>query len=284
MEMICQYVNIHAMSNFITKWHKLREEKQSNIVAGLDPAVFAIGRGEKGLPEGTDKLEWSLNYIEAVAPYVACIKPNAGYFGNAGDRTILKKIVDKTHELGLLALIDGKIADIGSTSDAWMYDYAELGFDALTIAPYAGNVEQMVKYAHEREMAVITMGLMSNPEYKTEMNFKDENGTSLWKSRVERGLAAGVDGLVVGGTYTVQDKEFMEFVDITKDSNALYLIPGIGFQGGEVQDFLASGIDKDRCMINSTRGLMFPNGSNSTPQEQAAAAKELRDDFNNVIN
>ncbi len=271
------------MSNyFLNKWHELQEEKRSNIVAGLDPAVFEMGRGENGLAEGVDKLVWSLRYIEAVAPYVICIKPNAGYFGNAGERTMLKKIVEYAKSLGLLTLIDTKIADIGSTSDAWMYDYAMLGFDAITVAPYAGNVEQMVEYAHARELGVITMGLMSNPEYRTEMNFKSEDGTSLWKSRVERGLAAGVDGLVVGGTYTTADNEFMEFVELTKDSDVFYLIPGIGAQGGVIENFLASGIDAKRCMINSGRGVMFPNGSNSTHEEQAEATKNLRDDFNNA--
>ncbi len=270
------------MTNFIQDWQKLREEKGSNIVAGLDPAVWEMGRGEKGLPEGADKLQWSLDYVEAVAPYVICLKPNAGYFGNAGERTMLKQIVTHAKSLGLLTLVDTKIADIGSTSDAWMYDYAQLGFDAITVAPYAGNVEQMVEYAHERGLGVITMGLMSNPEYKTEMNFKDESGTPLWSSRAKRGLAAGVDGLVVGGTYTTADSEFIDFVELTKESEALYLVPGIGAQGGTVEDFLASGIDAKRCMINSGRSVMFPSGSNSTPEDQAEAVKQLRDQFNGV--
>ncbi len=268
------------MESFINKWHKLQEQKQSNICAGLDPAVFEMGRGEKGLPEGEDKLRWSLRYIEAVAPYVSAVKPNAGYFGGAGDRVALKQVVDKIHELGLLALVDAKIADIGSTSDAWMYYYAQLGFDAVTIAPFAGNVEQMTEYAHSRGLGVITMALMSNSEYKTEMNFKDENGTALWKNRVERGIAAGVDGFVVGGTYTKNDSEFIEFVELTKDSKVLYLVPGIGFQGGEVSDFLVSEIDPKRCIISSGREIMFPDGSKSTPRAQARAAQKLCDEFN----
>lgn len=272
-----------VVNNFLKKWHELREEKDSNIVIGLDPAVFKLSRGEKGLPRGIDKLEWSLAYLDAVAPYSICVKPNAGYFGDSSERTILKKIVAHAKSLGLLTLIDSKIADIGSTSDAWMYDYAELGFDATTIAPYAGNIEQMVTSAHKRGLAAITMGLMSNPEYRTEMNFKNEDGVALWRMRVERGLVAGVDGLVVGGTYATGDSEFMEFVELTKGSEALYLIPGIGAQGGQVENFLASGIDAKRCMINSGRGLMFPNGSSSTPDEQANATKKLRDDFNSVI-
>ena len=272
------------MSEFIEKWHKLRKEKNSNICAGLDPSLYEMGRGEKGLPKGIGKLEWSLKYIEAVAPYVVAIKPNAGYFGNVGERNILQKIVNKIHQEGLLAIVDSKISDIGSTSDHYMYDYKQLGFDALTIAPYAGNVEQLIKFGYQYNIAVITMGLMSNLDYKTEMNFKNEKGEKLWENRVRRGLEAGVDGLVVGGTYTIADENFIKFVEMTKGKNIVYLVPGIGAQGGRIEEFLASGIEPEKCIINSGRGIMFPNGSNSTSEEQAEAARQLRNNFNKVIN
>ena len=271
-------------NRFWERWYQLRLEKNSNICAGLDPSVYEMGRGEKGLPQGVDKLEWSLKYIEAVAPYVVAIKPNAGSWGNAGDRTALKKVVTKIHQLGLLAIIDAKISDLGFTNDSWMYDYKQLGFDALTVAPYAGNIESIGKFARERDIAVITMGLMSNPEYRTEMNFQNEKGEKLWENRVKRGLEAGVDGLVVGGTYTTKDKDFLKFVEMTNESEVLYLIPGIGAQGGEIKEFLKSGIKPEKCIVNSGRGVMFPKGSKSTSEQQAQAAKELRDEFRKASN
>jgi len=114
------------------------------------------------------------------------------------------------------------------------------------------------------------------------MNFRDENGNALWSARVARSLFANVDALVVGGTYTAKDKAFSDFVEMTKDSDTLYLIPGIGAQGGTVQEFLASGIPAEKCMISSGRAVMFPNGASSTPADQADAAKKLRDEFNKV--
>ena len=271
------------MSNFIEKWHKIREEKNSNICAGLDPSIYEMGRGEKGLPKWVWKLEWSLKYIEAVAPYVSAIKPNAGSWWWVWDRTSLKKVVDKIHQKWLLAIVDAKIADLGFTNDSWLYDYKQLGFDAATIAPYAWNIESVIKFGKNRNIAVITMGLMSNPEYRTEMNFKNEAGETLWENRVKRWLKAKVDWLVVWWTYTKKDKEFMQFIKMTNDSNILYLIPWIWAQGWCIEDFLASWIKSEKCIINSGRAIMFPYGSKSTPIEQALAAKKLRDSFNNVI-
>ncbi len=270
---------VKKRDEFIEKWHRLRQEKNSNICAGLDPSVYEMGRGEKGLAKGVDKLEWSLKYIEAVAPYVVAIKPNAGSWGNVGDRTALKKVVDKIHQMGLLAIIDSKVADLGFTNDSWFYDYKQLGFDAVTVAPYAGNIENISQIARERDIAIITMGMMSNPEFKTEMNFVNEEGEKLWENRVQRALLSGVSGLVVGGTYTAKDKDFLKFVEMTNESEVLYLVPGIGAQGGEVKKFLASGIRPEKCIINSGREVMFPEGSKSTPEQQAQAAKKLRDEF-----
>lgn len=237
-----------------------------------------MGRGDKGLPQGAEKLAWSLAYVEAVAPYVAAIKPNAGYFGNAGERSILKQCITRAHELGLFVIADAKIAEIGATTDAWAYDYAQLGADAVTLAPYAGNIAEAIGFAHARGMGAITMGLMSNPEYRREMDFLHrETGEKLWEFRTRTAIEAGADGLVVGGTYAPEDPSLQKFISLTKDSDALYLVPGIGFQGGDAARFFKSGIPPQRAMISSSRELMFPNGSRSMPEEQAEAAKALRD-------
>lgn len=268
-------------SNFVQNWHAVRKEKKSNIVAGLDPALFGIGQGDTGLPEDADLLEWSLAFVEAVAPYVVMIKTNQAYFQGVGQREILKKIVDRAHELELLVMSDNKIADIGSTNNAWAYYNAELGFDAMTCAPYAGNLTSTTESIHNYGMGAVTMGLMSNPEYRALFRYQDsETGERLWQRRVREAIACDCDGIVIGGTYTKNDAEFTECVAMTQGDNILYLVPGIGAQGGRVEDFLASGIDPARCMINSGRAVMFPNGSTSTPGEQAFAAQQLRDEYN----
>ncbi len=268
------------MDKFIEKWYKISKTKKTNICAGLDPAIFEMWRWEKGLAKWVNKLDWSLNYIRAVAPFCAAIKPNIWYFWDIKDREILKEIVKEIHKLWLLAIADWKISDIGSTSDAYIFDYKKLWFDALTIAPYAWNIEELISFWKKRDIAVISMWLMSNKEYKTEMNFTDKLWISLWQSRVERALKSWVSWLVVGWTFTKNDKDFKKFISLTNDKDVLYLIPWIWFQWWEIKEFLESSIKKEKCIINSWRALMFPNWSNSTCEEQALRAKKLRDEFN----
>ena len=62
------------------KWWQTVEAKNSVLCAGLDPAHFDMGRGEKGLGEDADFNEWAHQYLEAVAPYAAALKPNIQYF------------------------------------------------------------------------------------------------------------------------------------------------------------------------------------------------------------
>ncbi len=271
------------MSEFILKWHKLRKVKNSNIIAGLDPATYEMGRADRGLAKDVDLLSWCREYISAVAPFIVGIKPNAGYFNTPEKMFVLREILKFARELGLMTIMDSKIADIDSTTEAWIKNWKSFNFDAVTLAPYAGNIEQVIKHAHSQGLGAISMGLMSNPEYKIEANFKNEEGEKLWSLRVKRALEAGVDAIVLGATYTVHDSDFMDLLELTESRELLYLIPGIGAQGGNIKEFLASGIDPKRCMINSGRELIFPAGSDSTAEDQSCAAQKLRDEFNNFI-
>lgn len=250
--------------------------KKTTLIAGVDPAEFEMGRGEKGLPRDVLKFDWTIEYIKAIAPFSLGIKLNAGYWMGENDIKAMKEIVKFAKSQNLIVIMDSKIADIGSTNDAWMYYWQKLGFDAITIAPYAGNIEDAINTAKNRNLGVFSMGLMSNPEFKTEMNFKNKDGIPLWQTRSQRALQAGVDGLVLGGTYNKDDVELINFLDITKKSDTLYLVPGIGEQGGKLGDFYLSGIDANRALINVGRGLMFCNGQNTTPEDQARVASKLQ--------
>ncbi len=58
----------------------LIEEKQSAIMAGLDPAPAQLGREQYSLPPSTDTLSFARHYVAAVVPYVVVLKLNVGYF------------------------------------------------------------------------------------------------------------------------------------------------------------------------------------------------------------
>lgn len=240
-------------------WLSIVEEKQTTLIAGCDPII------------DQQNLEaWCLRYIEEVGPYVAGIKCNPAYFQSEQGIRTLRHIAKFCKHNNLLSIIDYKVSDIGSTNEAWFFFAKELGFDIVTIAPYAGNIEQAIEGAHKAGLGVISMGLMSNPEFISEAFF-ERDGICLWQERVEKAIRSGVDGLVLGATCTSNSDLLKKFVEVMQTSDALLLVPGIGAQGGSMSDFLQSiknlGLDPRRCMLNVGRGLMYP--TNCTQREEA---------------
>ncbi|MBI2043331.1 orotidine 5'-phosphate decarboxylase [Candidatus Pacearchaeota archaeon] len=294
------------MQTLKEKWLESVERKNSILCAGLDPAEFGLKRRNKGLPEGVDKVEWSLKYLEAVAPYCAALKPNIKYWGGEKDIIGLKaEIIPKAHELGLIVIDDYKAADLNETNESGIYFNVQMGFDALTIAPYGGNMEGTAKLCKKWDIGAITMCLMSNPENKREKDMlvgltydeeKEYDKEDIYKYEVYGGESRfvsryiqlahdaakfGLDGVVVGAPSPdnhITNKELLNISRYVNDK-MLVLCPGLGEQGGEAHSILNC-FGRDNVIVNVGRGLMFPKGSYSTPEEQAKAARFYKDMLN----
>lgn len=303
--------------SFKEKWLEAVDKKGSVLCAGLDPAIFEMGRGEKGLPAGQNKLEWAIKYVEAVAPYCAAVKPNIQYWKGAGDAEILEEITEYAHTLGMVVIRDDKLADIGSTNDAGIFYVAQSGADAVTFSPFAGNMEEATKQGKKHGIGVIAMCLMSNPDYKDEKNkltvleYSQSNRTQPPKpfdtrhggtEKVTLGLSLlsnfavkqyaklaadakkyGLDGIVIGAPSEknhITEQEIKTARAYAGDE-MLILLPGLGAQGGEAE-MLFKHFAPDHVIANVGRDLMFPKGSNSTPEEQAARAKQYFDMMNKL--
>ncbi len=290
--------------NLNEKWLAAVERKNSILCAGLDPAEFKMGGGNEGLPETVesrlDKLFWVKRYLDAVAPFCAAVKPNLQYWKGEEDKDLLSGIVTYAQHLGLVTIDDSKLADIGSTNDAGLYHAKQKGFDAVTLAPFAGNVKEAAEQAKKRDIGLISMCLMSNPEYANVKNslvpvmhwgdylpedVVEINGTHYVKQYVHLASAVdnGIDGLVIGAPSKknhITDEEIKRVREYSCN-DTLILLPGVGAQGGEA-GAIWKYFDKDNVIVNVGRGLMFPNGSNSTREEQAQAAKQYCDMLNKL--
>ena len=288
---------------FKEKWLESVERKNSVLCAGLDPADFKMRRGDKGLPEEANKLKWAVDYVRTVAPYVTAIKPNFQYWKGIGDLERLRTINNVAKELDLIVIDDSKLADIGSTNEAGVFYSKDMMADAVTIAPYAGNMEETKKYCNKHGIGAITMCLMSNPEYQREKNmlvrlnenekneyqfedimvseFSEEIFTKRYLSLAHDANKFGLDGIVVGATSKDNHIEEYEIERVREyfGNNGIVLLPGVGAQGGEAK-LIWKHFDKNNVIVNVGRSLMFPKGSNSTPDDQAKTAIEYRDMLN----
>ena len=216
--------------SFKEKWHRAVAEKNSILCVGVDPAEPGQ-RSNNITPSGLNKLDHCISVIEAVAPYSAAIKPNHQYIRDFS-RMQIKTLNDKIHELGMVSIDDSKVADIGDTNDAAFYHSKAEGFDAITYAPFAGNLEGSIQAAKARDLGIITLTLMSNPEFLAmkHAQFEETPGYLFFAKKVAE--FAG-DAMVVGAPSEKNHITLNELKEIRQACpEGLVLVPGIGAQGG----------------------------------------------------
>ena len=303
------------ITQFQEKWLAAVEANNSVLCAGLDPAEHAIGRGEKGLPENIIKSIWAENYVKAVAGDSSAFKPNTQYWKKeAGsdarrisDLDSLVHLNQMAHAKGKVVIEDSKLADIGNTNDTGVYYANDKNADAVTFSPFAGNMQEAVNQAHSRGIGLISMCLMSNPEYAREKNklvnisedatgYDNQDimvweGTPFVKQYIQLAHDAqkfGVDGIVIGAPSPKNhpDPNHItpeEIANVRRyvDDNMLILLPGVGAQGGEAGEIWEH-FDKNNVIVNVGRGLMFPNGSDSTKDQQTATAGKYKTMLNEL--
>lgn len=292
---------------FREKWSESVARKSSVLCAGIDPADPAMGR-QDSLPLNERKRIWSLDFIESVAPYAAAIKPNSQYYiglsnderefeDDEDDPETLTQMADMANEFGLVSILDAKIADIGSTSEAGIWSAADKGFDAVTVAPYAGNMAQLAAYGRKHGIGIITMCLMSNPEYAFEkLALMRVRNPDTYRPadlievpgrgpHVHRYLQLahdahhfGIDGIVIGAPSPdnhITEEEIANARFYAGDE-MLVLMPGVGAQGGEAKDIWRH-FDPASAIVNVGRGLMFPKEGG-----WSLAAESYRDMLNGL--
>ncbi len=294
------------MKSFSVAWYEAVEEKNSILCAGVDPADCMMGRTDKGagLPAGTEKRDWVLRYIEAVAPFAAAFKPNIRYFGGENDNELLMEMGAHAREKGMVFIQDSKEADIGETNDAGIFNAALRGAHAVTLAPFAGNMDEAAKQGADRGIGLIGMCLMSNPGYAKVKNrwvdvsddiksydsshlvdIKGVPHTRLYMQLARDANRFGLAGIVLGAPSKTNHLTEDEVMDVANyyGKEGLILVPGIGAQGGEVT-MLTKYFAGDRLIANVGRALMFPEPrkAHATSEDHAAAAKYYCDMLNSL--
>ena len=224
---------------FFEKYQNAAEEKGSIININLDPALprhrekFVIPNKYLARDESDALLDFSFDVIENVSDYCCSVKPNTQYFLN--DTKLLKKVVAKIHEEGMIAILDHKLSDIGSTNDIALKWISEMKFDALTFSPFAGNMQTTVEDAHSKGLGVIVLTLMSNPEAELFMVNTKINGIPTYQYIATEVKRTNADGCVVGLTGFVQ-ADYIKNIQNLVDDNKVFLLQGIGPQGGNEAD------------------------------------------------
>jgi orotidine-5'-phosphate decarboxylase len=216
--------------------------------------------------------------IDATHDLCVAYKPNIAFYEAYGVQgwSSLRKTIEylNVNYPDIFTIADAKRGDIGNTSTRYAKAFFEdLNFDSITIAPYMGrdSVEPFLEF---KDKHTILLALTSN-EGAFDFQTKKIDGQELYKEVLSVSTTyKGSENLmyVVGATKAKYLKEIRKIVP-----NSFLLVPGVGAQGGSLEDVCAYGMTKDiGLLINSSRGIIY--ASNQTDYAEAAKlkAKELQ--------
>lgn len=253
------------------------KEKQTFLCVGLDTDIKKIP--QHLLHEEDPIYSFNRAIIDATAPYCVAYKPNLAFYECGGlngwkslDKTIHYLRENYPHHL---IIADAKRGDIGNTSKMYARCFfEEMGVDALTVAPYMGE-DSVTPFLEYPNKWVILLALTSNKGSHDFQLTEDATGERLFEKVLRQSQQwADADRMmyVVGAT---QGKLFEDIRKVVPEH--FLLVPGIGAQGGSLEEVCKYGMTKDcGLIVNSSRAIIFADSTERFAEVAAEKAKEVQ--------
>ena len=266
-------------------------EKQSFLCVGLDtdvnkmPASLIEEMKEKyGEEEWLFPAIWEFNarIIDATAPYCVAYKPNLAFYEAYGIDGMMafEGTIEylKENYPNHFIIADAKRGDIGNTSKMYAKTFFDgYDVDALTVAPYMGEDSVKPFLGYDGKW-VILLALTSNKGSHDFQLTEDAQGERLFEKVLKQSQQWGnKDNMmyVVGAT---QGQMFEDIRKIVPDH--FLLVPGVGAQGGSLQEVCKYGMTKDcGLLVNSSRGIIYASNGEDFAEVAGEKAKELQQEM-----
>ena len=254
--------------------------KKTFLCVGLDTDINKIPAYLKN--EDDPIFAFNKAIIDATAPYCVAYKPNLAFYECYGLKGMLafEKTIQyiKENHPNHFIIADAKRGDIGNTSKMYAQTFfEEYNLDSVTVAPYMGedSVKPFLEYDGKW---VILLALTSNKGSHDFQLTEDKQGERLFEKVLKKSQEWGTNEnlmYVVGAT---QGKMFEDIRRIAPEH--FLLVPGVGAQGGSLQEVCNYGMTKDcGLLVNSSRGIIYASADTDFAEVAAVKAKELQEEM-----
>lgn len=257
--------------------------KKSFLCIGLDVDLNKIP--QHLLKEEDPIFAFNKAIIDATHHLCVAYKPNTAFYeayGIKGWKSLEKTIqyLNQNHP-EIFTIADAKRGDIGNTSSMYAKAFFEdLAFDSVTVAPYMGkdSVEPFLAFENKH---TIMLALTSN-QGAFDFQTKTVEGKELYKQVLETSKTWENSQNLM---YVVGATKAEYLADIRKIiPNSFLLVPGVGAQGGNLQDVCKYGMtDTVGLLINSSRGIIYASNSEDFAQAAAQKAEVLQKDMEVIL-
>jgi orotidine-5'-phosphate decarboxylase len=255
--------------------------KQSFLCVGLDTDLSKI---PPHLLETEDPIfEFNKAIIDATKDFAVAYKPNIAFYECYGPKgwESLKKTIDYIPK-NIFTIADAKRGDIGNTSTYYAKTFFEyLNCDSVTVAPYMGE-DSVTPFLEFDNKWVILLALTSNKGANDFQFTQDADGEELYKKVLRKSCEWGSDEnlmFVVGATRAEGIGEVRKMVP-----NHFFLVPGVGAQGGSLEDVANYGWNNDcGLLVNSSRGIIYASNGHDFAEKAALEAEKLQQEMAKII-
>ena len=232
--------------------------KKSFLCVGLDTDIKKIP--QHLLNEEDPIFAFNKAIIDATAPYCIAYKPNLAFYESLGVKgwIAFEKTVEyiKQNYPDQFIIADAKRGDIGNTSAMYARTFfGELDIDSVTVAPYMGE-DSVTPFLTYEGKWVILLALTSNKGSHDFQLTTDPEGERLFEKVLRKSQEWANDENMM---YVVGATQGRMFEDIRKIvPHHFLLVPGIGAQGGSLEEVCTYGMTPEcGLIVNSSRAIIY---------------------------
>lgn len=243
--------------------------KGAPVCVGLDPVFEKLPADLRQLDPVAAIEAFSMGILEASAPHVPCVKPQAACYERYGAEgfAVYHRVTRAAKAMGLVVVGDAKRGDIGTSSAHYAAGLlaGAGGCDALTVNGYLGadGVSPFFEVAQKEGKGLFALVRTSNPGGDAIQKLRLEDGRTIADAVgdmvAELGKASvgacgySLLGAVVGATKK-EDAASLR----ARLPQQIFLVPGFGAQGGGADDVRACfKADKTGAIITASRSVIF---------------------------
>jgi orotidine-5'-phosphate decarboxylase len=259
-------------------------KKKSFLCVGLDPDIDKI---PKHLLDEEDPIfEFNREIVDATADFCIAFKPNTAFFeayGLSGISSLEKtiKYINLNYPEHFL-IADAKRGDIGNTSTMYAKAFFKrLDTDAITVAPYMGSDSVKPFLAFPGKWAIV-LGLTSN-EGSSDFQMMKVNSEELYLNVIRACASWGTDEnmmFVVGATKAQMLSSIRKIIP-----DHFLLVPGVGAQGGSLEDVCKYGMNSSvGLIVNVSRNIIYASNGKDFAIKAAEEARKLSEQMRSFIN
>ncbi|MFY0697330.1 MAG: orotidine-5'-phosphate decarboxylase [Balneola sp.] len=272
---------------FVQKLQAAVSDSNSTLCVGLDPNLSKLPVSVKKLFKSPEEqvIHFCKMVIDVTKNDCAAYKPNLAFFEALGSSglSVFHEVLTHIPENRII-IADAKRGDISTTAEHYKKSFFDqFHVDAITLNPLMG-FETLDAFTEDGSKGIYALALTSNPGaddfLKKPFEGFDMMAQYIASELEKRSSSSDAHlGMVIGATQAELSKSV---TDLHK--KASLLIPGIGAQGGSVEELAASLNEHEGIsLINSSRGIIYAGSDHENWTEHVAhKAKEMKEKLNMI--